>query len=161
MPAPCTGKNAGKYAVKHNPFVYFPGVTGNKASCAARVVPFTQLGEDLKSASGLPSYAFISPNMCNDMHDCPVTTGDAWLSRQVPNILASPAFTSQNSLLVIVWDEGDDQSNKVSTIFAGPAAKKSAQIRRSVHALLPAAHHRKRVGPRPTDRQRQERNSHE
>jgi hypothetical protein len=125
MPAPCTGENAGKYAVKHNPFMYFPGVTGNKASCAAHVVPFTQLREDLKSASGLPSYVFISPNLCNDMHDCPVATGDAWLSQQVPNILASPAFTSQNSLLVIVWDEGDDQNNKVSTIFAGPAAKKA------------------------------------
>jgi hypothetical protein len=54
-----------------------------------------------------------------------VATGDAWLSRQVPNILASPAFTTQNSLLVIAWDEGDDSSNKVSTIFAGPAAKKA------------------------------------
>ena len=123
MPAPCTAKNSGKYAVKHNPFMYYPDVTGDKASCAAHVVPFTQLSEDLKSASGLPDYAFISPNMCNDMHDCSVATGDAWLSREVPNILASPAFTTQNSLLVIAWDEGDDHNNTVSAIFAGPAAK--------------------------------------
>ena len=123
MPAPCTAKNSGKYVVRHNPFMYYPGVTNDKASCAAHVVPLTQLAEDLKSASGMPNYVFISPNMCNDMHDCPVSTGDAWLSRQVPDILASPAFTTQNSLLVIAWDEGDDSSNKVSTIFAGPAAK--------------------------------------
>ena len=44
MPAPCTAKNSGKYAVRHNPFMYYPGVTGDKASCAAHVVPFTQLG---------------------------------------------------------------------------------------------------------------------
>lgn len=125
MPAPCTAKDSGKYAVRHNPFMYYPTVTDDKASCAAHVVPFTHLAEDLKSASGLPNYVFISPNMCNDMHDCPVSTGDAWLSRQVPNILASPAFTTQNSLLVIAWDEGDDNSNKVSTIFAGPAARKA------------------------------------
>lgn len=123
MPAPCTAKNSGKYVVRHNPFMYYPSVTDDKASCAAHVVPLTHLAEDLKSASGLPNYVFISPNMCNDMHDCPVSTGDAWLSRQVPDILASPAFTTQNSLLVIAWDEGDDNSNKVSTIFAGPAAK--------------------------------------
>ena len=125
MPAPCAAKNSGKYAVRHNPFMYYPGVTDDKASCEAHVVPFTQLAEDLKSASGLPDYVFISPNMCNDMHDCPVATGDAWLSRQVPKILSSPAFTTQNSLLVIAWDEGDDNSNKVSTIFTGPAAKKA------------------------------------
>jgi hypothetical protein len=125
MPAACTAQNSGRYAVKHNPFMYYPGVTDDKPSCAAHVVPFTQLGEDLKSTSGLPNYAFISPNMCSDMHDCPVAAGDAWLSRQVPKILTSPAFTTQNSLLVIVWDEGDDNSNKVSTIFAGPGAKKA------------------------------------
>lgn len=125
MPAPCSAKDSGRYAAKHNPFIYYPGVTDDKPSCAAHVVPFTQLGEDLKSASVLPNYVFISPNMCSDMHDCPVSTGDAWLSRQVPKILASPAFTTQNSLLVIVWDEGDDNSNKVSAIFAGPAAKKA------------------------------------
>jgi hypothetical protein len=103
--------------------MYYPGVTNHKTSCAAHIVPFTRLAEDLKSASALPHFVFISPNMCNDMHDCPVATGDAWLSRQVPSILASPAFTTQNSLLVIVWDEGEGNNNKVSTIFAGPAAK--------------------------------------
>jgi hypothetical protein len=123
MPAPCTAKNSGNYAVRHNPFMYYPGITNDKASCAAHVVPFTQLAQDLKSASGLPDFSFISPNMCNDMHDCPVATGDAWLSREVPKILASPAFTTQNSLLVIVWDEGENKDNTVSTIFAGPAAK--------------------------------------
>jgi hypothetical protein len=124
MPAPCAAKSSGKYAVKHNPFMYYPSVTGDKASCAEHVVAFTQLAEDLKAASTLPDFAFISPNLCNDMHDCPVSTGDAWLSREVSAILESPAFTTQNSLLVVTWDEGDDSSNKVSTIFAGPAAKK-------------------------------------
>ena len=121
MPGPCTAKSSGKYAVKHNPF---PSVTDDKASCASHVVPFSQLDKDLKSASSLPNVVFISPNRCNDMHDCPVSTGDAWLSQQVSALLASPAFTTQNSLLVVTWDEGDDSSNKVSTIFAGPAAKK-------------------------------------
>jgi phosphatidylinositol-3-phosphatase len=124
MPAPCTAKSSGKYAVKHNPFMYYPSVTGDQASCASHVVPFSQLDKDLKSASSLPNFVFISPNRCNDMHDCPVSDGDVWLSQQVSALLASPAFTTQSSLLVVTWDEGDDSSNTVSTIFAGPAAKK-------------------------------------
>lgn len=125
MPAPCTAENSGLYAVRHNPFMYYPGVTDNPASCAAHVVPLARLGEDLKSTASLPNYAFISPNLCNDMHNCPVSDGDAWLSQQVPRILASPAFTEQNSLLVITWDEGEDGNNNVTTIFAGPAARQS------------------------------------
>ncbi|MEO6826141.1 MAG: alkaline phosphatase family protein [Microbacteriaceae bacterium] len=123
MPTPCAKLNSGNYAVKHNPFLYYPSVTKDPAYCAAHDVPFTQLSHDLASSSTLPDYAFISPDLCNDTHDCPVRTGDAWLSRVVPAILASAAFTSQNSLLVITWDEGSQSDNAVSTIFAGPAAK--------------------------------------
>ncbi|MET3920323.1 phospholipase C [Arthrobacter sp. UYEF20] len=123
MPAPCKSDNSGRYAVRHNPFMYYPGVTGDTGSCAAHVVPFTELEEDLKSASSLPNYVFISPDLCNDMHDCSVKRGDDWLSREVPKILGSPAFTTQKSLLVVTWDEGDDSSNQSVTIFAGPAAR--------------------------------------
>lgn len=130
MPEPCASRNSDLYGVRHNPFMYYPSVTKNSASCAEHVVPLTQLAEDLKSAAGLPDYVFISPNVCNDMHDCPVATGDAWLSRQVPKILASPAFTTQNSLLVLTWDEDEDDDNTVVTIFAGPAARKSYESSR-------------------------------
>lgn len=127
MPAPCTAGNSGKYAVRHNPFMYYPGVTGDRNHCAAHVVPFSQFSADLASAATLPNYVFISPNLCNDMHDCPVETGDAWLAQQVPRILASPAFATQKSLLVITWDEGSDDNNSVGAIFAGPAARKGYQ----------------------------------
>ena len=124
MPAPCVAHDSGSYAVKHNPFLYYPSVTGDKASCADHVVPFDRLDQDLQSAAGLPNYAFISPNMCHDTHNCPIGTGDDWLSREVPRILASPAFTTQNSLLVVTWDEGSDHDNRVATVFAGPAARR-------------------------------------
>jgi phospholipase C len=123
MPAPCTAANTGVYAVRHNPFLYYPDVTNDNAYCVAHDVPFTRLSADLRSAASLPNYVFISPNLCNDMHDCTVKAGDAWLARQAKLILASPAFTTQKSLLVITWDEGDTTSNKVVALFAGPAAK--------------------------------------
>jgi phospholipase C len=127
MPAPCTLANSAPYAVRHNPFMYYPSITNNHTSCAAHDVPLSQLTKDLKTPATLPNYVFISPNICNDMHDCPVATGDTWLSHQVPDILASPAFTTQNSLLVITWDEGEGDNNTVSTIFAGPAARHGYQ----------------------------------
>ena len=123
-PAPAAPKTPDSTPVKQNPFMYYPGLTADAAGCAAHVVP-PEFARDLKTASTLPNYVFISPDLCHNMHDCPIETGDAWLARQVPKILASPAFTRQHSLLVITWDEGRGNRNKVAAIFAGSAAKTS------------------------------------
>ncbi len=122
MPTACSVGNTNLYAVKHVPFLYFPSVTGNPAYCATHVVPFAQFSADLATPTSLPNYSFISPNLCNDMHDCSVATGDAWLRATVPGILHSPAFTRQRSLLVVTFDEGDGSDNVVACVFAGPAA---------------------------------------
>ncbi len=125
MPAPCTTSDSGLYAAKHNPFVYYVDIVNDPQRCATHVVPYRQFDNDLGTVKSLPDYSFISPNLCNDMHSCPIATGDAWLAQEVPKILKSPAFTKQNSLLVITWDEGrDGHHNNVATIFAGPAAKR-------------------------------------
>ncbi|MGH9423627.1 MAG: alkaline phosphatase family protein [Thermoanaerobaculia bacterium] len=47
----------------------------------------------------------MTPNECNDMHSCSIATGDAWLKKYVPAILASPAWDA-NSVIFIVFDEG-------------------------------------------------------
>ncbi len=75
MPAPCTLKVSGNYAPKHNPFVYFDDIRNNKARCDSGVVPYTSLATDLASAATTPNYAFISPDLCNDTHDCPDRDG--------------------------------------------------------------------------------------
>jgi phospholipase C len=138
MPAPCAPYNSGEYAVKHNPFLYYPKVTRDRAYCAAHDVPYSQFGQDLATTTTLPDYSFISPNLCNDMHDCPVATGDRWLAREVPHILQSPAFTQQNSLLIVTFDEGDGSNNTVACIFAGPAAKRgfTSATAYSVYSIL-------------------------
>lgn len=125
MPAPCFRSNSGEYAVRHDPFVYYPEVTGDPAACARHVVPFSRFAPDL-AGGRLPAFSFISPNVCNDMHDCPVATGDRWLARQVPAILASRPFRTQRSLLVVVFDEGRRADNVVPVVFAGPLARAGA-----------------------------------
>ena len=49
-------------------------------------------------------FEMVIPNLCNDMHDCSVATGDAFLRSFVPRITDSPAFA--DSVLFITWDEG-------------------------------------------------------
>ena len=103
MPSPCfVGDSGTLYRQKHNPFIYFDDIRLNPDRCN-RIVPFTQFDQDL-TANTLPDYIWITPNMCNDMHDCTVSAGDAWLKSWVPKILASPAW-QQNGLLLITWDE--------------------------------------------------------
>ena len=104
MPAPCALGNIGEYAQKHDPFVYYDDVLTNSARCQQDVVPFSQFASDLKN-NQLPSFAWITPNMCNDAHDCPAETADEWLGPEVNKILQSAAF-DQNSLLAITFDEG-------------------------------------------------------
>ena len=124
MPAPCTLVTSGTYAPKHNPVIYFDDVRLNPTRCASHVLNYSALAGDLRSASTTPSFSFITPNLCNDTHDCSSATGDTWLSRNIPPILASPACTTQRCLVIVTFDEDDSsQSNHVLTIFAGSAAR--------------------------------------
>jgi phospholipase C len=97
------------------------------------VVPFGQLGTDLASGS-VPNYSWITPDMCNDMHDCSIATGDNWLSRQVPAILASTAFRN-GGVLFITWDEGSTNvgcctnaaGGRVATLVISPLGRTGFQ----------------------------------
>ena len=124
MPVNCGITTSGEYAPKHDPFVYFDDIRDDAARCDAGVVPYTVLASDLESASTTPNYAFITPNLCDDMHDCSISTGDTWLKNNLPAILNSPACTIDECLLALTWDEDDSsQNNNVLTIFAGSGAK--------------------------------------
>jgi len=122
MPSPCYLTDSGEYGVRHDPFPYYQDIQGNPTRCQAHDVPYTRLATDFASTSTTPNYAFITPNVCNDMHDCSVATGDAWLKANLPTILTSPAWTTQKSLLMIVWDECGtcaDPGNHVAMVMLG------------------------------------------
>jgi len=127
MPAPCTLTYAGKYAPRHNPFIYFDDIRNNLKRCRRHVVPLTALPFNLASAATTPNFAMIIPNVCNDMHSCSIKTGDDWLKAQLPPILASPACTVKRCLVILTFDEDNgSEKNRVLTIFAGSAAKPGA-----------------------------------
>jgi len=103
----CPLTSVAKYAPKHNPMVYFDDVTDKNTAtskhCIDHVRPYSELAAALADGS-VPRYNFITPNLCNDTHDCSIGTGDTWLSKEVPKILASKAYTT-GGVLFLTWDE--------------------------------------------------------
>ena len=103
MPEACSQTDTALYTARHNPFVHYTNIVANAARCAAHVVPFTSFPSDLSSGR-MANFVWITPNLCNDMHDCDIATGDRWLASVVPQILSAPDFA--NSVLFITFDEG-------------------------------------------------------
>ncbi len=105
-----------QYATRHNPFVYFHRIIDDTTLCNTHVVGLDALGQDLGSATGVPNYSFITPNLCNDGHDAPCKNGqpgglvsaDQFLQTWVPRITASPAYR-QDGLLMVLFDEAAGQ----------------------------------------------------
>lgn len=132
IPRSCfTGAGAGEYAKKHDPFMYYRGL-----HACGRVVPLTQLYQD-ESHHSLPTFIWITPNLCNDMHDCSTGTGDGFLSGLVPPLLRA---LGRNGLLFLTWDEGSSDNGccklasggHIATIVAGPGARRGARLRTPV-----------------------------
>ncbi len=128
----CPLANTNSYVPRHNPFVYFDDVTNtnnaNSANCIAHDVAYSTLAGDLQSNT-VARYNWVVPNLCDDMHNsCSPTNnnlaqGDGWLSRELPKILNSQAY-SNNGAIFIVWDEGAGSSDgPIGMIVISPLAK--------------------------------------
>ena len=127
----CPLTDYGSYVVKHDPFVFFDDVTGSNnphdSYCIAHVRPYSELATDLSNDT-VARYNFITPNVCHDMHDScapandEVKQGDAWLSTQVPKILASQPYAAKG-VLFITWDEAKTGDGPIGMIVLSPVAK--------------------------------------
>jgi phosphatidylinositol-3-phosphatase len=132
LPHPCfTGASSGDYAKKHDPFAYYTRITTNPTRCS-HVVPLGRLAADERGHT-LPRFIWITPNLCHDMHDCSVSTGDRFLATLVPALLRS---LGRNGVLFLTWDEGSSDAGcchlasggHIATIVAGPGARPGARI---------------------------------
>jgi phosphatidylinositol-3-phosphatase len=141
MPAPCfDGVEKGRYVKRHNPFLYYVSIASRKQRCR-RVVPLDRLYRDV-ARRALPRYVWISPDLCHDMHSCPIRQGDRFLSRLVPTLLRA---VGPRGAIFITWDEGIDRAGcceladggHVPLIVAGPAARPvQSGIRYDHYSLL-------------------------
>jgi hypothetical protein len=122
-----TGGSAGRYAKKHDPFLYFRDVAYSRAR-RNRVVPFPRLARDL-AARRLPDFALVIPNLCDDMHDCSVATGDAWLKAHVVPLLHSHEL--RGGVVFVVFDEGTSDAGgggRVEALALGPTVRRGTRF---------------------------------
>ncbi|MER5523705.1 alkaline phosphatase family protein [Streptomyces sp. NPDC002677] len=105
--------SSGNYARKHNPWFGFSNVPTSTAKT------FAQFPTDY---TNLPQLSFVTPNLCSDMHDCSVSTGDTWLKNNL-GAYATWAKT-HNSLLVVTMDEDNRLAgNRIPTVLYGQPVK--------------------------------------
>ena len=130
MPSACfLDADEGRYVKKHNPFVYFPSITSDPGRCA-EVVPAQRLAPDARRHR-LPSFGWITPDLCHDAHDCSIAVADRYLSGLVPSLLER---LSPHGFLVLTFDEGGDAlsseagGGRIATILVGPPVRSGAKV---------------------------------
>ena len=144
MPSPCFLGSWGNYVQKHNPFIYFDAIRLDEARCKSHIVPLDALEEDIAN-NALPNFLFITPNLCNDAHDCELKITDNWLAAFMEKL--QPALDAEGSpyLILLTWDEGqgthsccglpEEAGGRVATILVSP------QVRRGFQDETPYTHY--------------------
>jgi hypothetical protein len=128
-PGNCPSANSGLYAVRHDPAAYYTGIA---ATCQTSDVPLGTLttgafATDVANGT-LPTFSFVTPDLCNDMHDCSVNSGDNWLRTWLPKLIASPAYQAGTTAIFIVWDENDGSAgNVVPALVVSPSTPAGTQ----------------------------------
>jgi phosphatidylinositol-3-phosphatase len=155
VPGSCyLGAQSGLYAGKHNPFRYFNDIRRSRSMCR-HLQTLNALTADLRRASTLPKFSFVTPNLCHDGHDCSPSVAFSWLSGFVKSVTASPGWRQQG-LLIVTWDEGADSDTSailpsgqvrgsgggghVATLLIAPGVKAGTVVTEPItHASLLAS----------------------
>jgi phosphatidylinositol-3-phosphatase len=148
MPTNCDRSDVGLYAPRHNPAVYATDLS----NCASRDLPLGTLAsspllKDFSKEKTAPAFAWITPNLCDDMHGAPgcpsnlIQTGDNWLKMWLPRITSTAVYRSGDTAILIAWDEGEpgvagedcaastsDQSCHVVAIVVAPSVRAHTRV---------------------------------
>ncbi|MEA2780288.1 MAG: phosphatidylinositol-3-phosphatase [Rhodospirillaceae bacterium] len=140
-PMTCTIYRTCLYARKHVPWASFANLPNGPTvgtSSNLRFIDFPAPAD----YDGLPTVAFVIPNLSNDMHDGSVRAGDQWLEAHLDAYYRWAK--SHNSLLILTVDESHDRpgyngftdfrlhpgdelskalQNRIATIFVGAHVK--------------------------------------
>src|SRR2546427_620502 len=103
----------------HFPFLSYTTITGSSARCA-NLLPGSS-DEVIAELNAGTNFIWLTPNDCNNMHDCSVATGDAWIQSWVPNLLT--AMAGKKAALIIMFDEAYTSPPDIYMSFSGPATQ--------------------------------------
>jgi len=119
MSSNCATGGGTNYLVRHAPWPYYvDGIFPQHQQCLANDVPMGTASSgnfhnDVVNGT-LPAFSFVTPNSCNDMHDCSISTGDTYLSNLIPTIVNGSDYQAGRLLVVVVFDEnGGASGNQV------------------------------------------------
>ncbi len=104
-------------AAKHIPALYLWGAD-DRAHCPEQVRPLTDL-----DPNRLPAFAFVTPTLCNDGHDCSDQVVDDWARAHLQPVLDSAAYR-RGEVAVFVWY---DESAPVPNLWITPTAVAGAR----------------------------------
>ena len=107
------GCSARGNADRHVPALYYFGTYADSTGthndhdfCSTEVRPYSEF-----DVNNLPTYAFISPTLCNDGHDCGDDVVDAWASTNIKRVLDSAAYKAGKVAVFIWYDEDQPVPN--------------------------------------------------
>ena len=106
------GCSAAGNAAKHVPALYFQGAD-DASHCAEQVRPYTEF-----DVGNLPEFAFVTPTLCNDGHDCPNDTVDQWARTNIGAVLDSATYREGRTLVEVWYDE----DRPVPNLYIAPTA---------------------------------------
>lgn len=166
MPHPCAFYDDGTdwagdvYGAHHNPGIYYDDIEGNryvedfgsapKQACLRHDVPMgttapnnTARFDRALRTGRVPRFDLIVPNDCQNGHDTCGTHNapgqfDRFLHREIPRIMASPAW-NRRSVINVTWDEQGDATphdRRVGSVWIGPRVKPGDYRGRWSHASL-------------------------
>ena len=110
MPRNCDRKSAPPYKAGHNPGISYASI---RFGCRLWDVGWSAFKRSV-AAHRLPTYAFITPDQCHNMHaSCTrgtnaIRAGDDWLRRVIPKIVQTPGYQRGRTVIFITWDEGSN-----------------------------------------------------
>lgn len=113
------------YVVKHNPAAYYVNI---RAACETQNVPL-EYPLDLSAA-----FTFVTPDLCHDMHDCSVLTGDQWLAGFMEEVAATEEYAAGTTAVFITFDEDESRdrpSNLVPMVVVAPSVEPGTRSRAS------------------------------
>jgi hypothetical protein len=110
---PCS--DAGN-AAKHIPALYLWSAD-DRAHCTQQVRPFREF-----DVQHLPAFAFVTPTLCNDGHDCGNDVVDAWARKHIQPVIDSAAYRAGRVAVFVWYDEDTPVPNLwiTPTAVAGP-----------------------------------------
>jgi hypothetical protein len=147
MPSACDQSSNGNYACKHNPPPYYTSLSGcstndvvlPSVTCTSTLMtkcgsPSNTFTSDLANDT-LPEFAWVTPNLQNDMHDGTVQQGDNWLYTYLPLVLQSPAYLRGEMAIFVLWDEQSTSTSGGATpnIFISPYITKGTVVSTAIN----------------------------